>query len=396
MRELGSCSYALGIGKILQIGSNIAVKIRISAQFEPIVEGKLVLLSRLSERNVMTIETEILQVLHYHPLSNRGAIASMLVNAPSDSTMKRLLADAVSKGLIEVYGKGPATKYSLTPQAQVTMPLDIDTYFKNEMDDRTVQENFNFELIKQILPKVSLFTEEECKRLDKAQSTFRTHLEELSETDYKKEMERLGVDLSWKSSQIEGNTYSLLETERLLKERQEATGKTREEAIMLLNHKDALDFVLNVPDYLKEISVHRIEDIHSLLTKDLGVERNIRRRRVGITGTNYRPLDNEFQIREALEDSCKLINGKDNIFEKSLLALVLLSYIQAFSDGNKRTARITSNAILIANGYCPISFRTVDSIDYKKAMLIFYEQNNIAAFKKIFIEQFEFAVKTYF
>ena len=101
----------------------------------------------------------------------------MLVNAPSDSTMKRLLADAVSKGLIEVYGKGPATKYSLTPQAQVTMPLDIDTYFKNEMDDRTVQENFNFELIKQILPKVSLFTEEECKRLDKAQSTFRTHLE---------------------------------------------------------------------------------------------------------------------------------------------------------------------------------------------------------------------------
>ena len=98
---------------------------------------------------------------------------------------------------------------------------------------------------------VPLFTEEECKRLDKAQSTFRTHLEELSETDYKKEMERLGVDLSWKSSQIEGNTYSLLETERLLKERQEATGKTREEAIMLLNHKDALDFVLNVPDYLK-------------------------------------------------------------------------------------------------------------------------------------------------
>ena len=73
-----------------------------------------------------------------------------------------------------------------------------------------------------------------------------------------------------------------------------------------------------------------------------------------------------------------------------------ISYIQAFVDGNKRTARITSNAILIANGYCPISFRTVDSIDYKKAMLMFYEQNNIAAFKKIFIEQFLFAMKTYF
>ena len=60
-------------------------------------------------------------------------------------------------------------------------------------------------------------------------------------------------------------------------------------------------------------------------------------------------------------------------------------------NGNKRTARITSNAILIANGYCPLSFRSVDSIDYKKAMLIFYEQNNLYAFKQIFIDQFEFA-----
>ena len=85
-----------------------------------------------------------------------------------------------------------------------------------------------------------------------------------------------------------------------------------------------------------------------------------------------------------------------NIFEKALLTLVLLSYIQAFSDGNKRTARITSNAILIANGYCPLSFRSVDSIDYKKAMLIFYEQNNLYAFKQIFIDQFEFAVREYF
>src|SRR5690606_38576215 len=62
----------------------------------------------------------------------------------------------------------------------------------------------------------------------------------------------------------------------------------------------------------------------------------------------------------------------------------------------KRTARIVSNAILIANQYCPISFRTIDSVEYKKAMLIFYEQNNISVFKKIFMEQFRFAVKTYF
>jgi Fic family protein len=117
---------------------------------------------------------------------------------------------------------------------------------------------------------------------------------------------------------------------------------------------------------------------------------------VGISGTNYKPLDNEFQIREALQDMCDVINNKKNVFEKALLALLLISYIQPFSDGNKRTARIISNAILIQYHYCPLSFRTIDSIDYKKAMLIFYEQTNISPFKKIFINQFEFAVNTYF
>lgn len=344
----------------------------------------------------MTIDIEILQFLHYHPLANRTEIMAGLTKAPSDSTMKRLLSAAVKEGNIETAGRGPATKYKLTPQAHVTMPLDLATYFDKDIDERVVQESFNFDLIREVLPKVEIFTKEELSELFAAQKEFEKNTEGMTDLEYHKEMERLGVDLSWKSSQIEGNTYSLLETERLLKDKQTASGKTKEEAVMLLNHKDALDFVLDIPDYLKELSVHRIEDIHSILTKELEVDRNIRHRRVGITGTNYRPLDNEFQIREALEDTCTLVNGKDNVFEKALLTLVLLSYIQAFVDGNKRTARITSNAVLIANGYCPISFRTVDSIDYKKAMLMFYEQNNIAAFKKIFIEQFLFAVKTYF
>ena len=225
---------------------------------------------------------------------------------------------------------------------------------------------------------------------------FAENISKLSAAQYRKEMERLGVDLSWKSSQIEGNTYSLLETERLLLEKETAAGKSKDEAVMLLNHKDALDFILDNPDYLSELTVTKIETIHSILVKELAVDRNIRIRRVGITGTNYRPLDNEFQIREALEQMCQVVNRKENVFEKALLILLLISYIQPFDDGNKRTARIVSNALLIANNYCPLSFRTVDSIDYKKAMLLFYEQNNLSAFKQIFIEQFAFAVKTYF
>ncbi len=344
----------------------------------------------------MATETEILQYLQYHPQSGRAEISNGIATEVSDRTLKRMIAGCVEKGFVEVVGKGPATRYRLTPQAHITMPLNLDTYYSKDVDERTIQEGFNFDLIRETLPKVQLFTNDELATLHEAQEVFRQHVSEMSNIEYRKEMERLGIDLSWKSSQIEGNTYSLLETERLLKEKLTANGKTKEEAIMLLNHKDALDFILDAPDYLTELSLSRIEDIHALLTKELGVDRAFRRHRVGITGTNYRPLDNEFQIREALEDSCQLINSKSEVFEKALLALLLLSYIQPFTDGNKRTARIISNGILIANGHCPISFRTVDSIDYKKSMLIFYEQNNIASFKQIFIDQFLFAVNTYF
>ena len=243
---------------------------------------------------------------------------------------------------------------------------------------------------------VLLFTTEDLILLNGLQSKFSENTAQLSDFEYEKDMERLAIDLSWKSSQIEGNTYSLLETERLLKDKQTASGKTKDEAIMLLNHKDAIDFVVANSNYFLSLSVAKIEELHSILVKELGVDRNIRTRRVGITGTNYRPLDNEFQIREALQQTCNLINNRENIFEKALFALVLLSYIQAFSDGNKRVARITANALLIANKHCPISFRTVDAVDYKKAMLLFYEQNHISAFKQIFVHQFKFAVENYF
>lgn len=317
-------------------------------------------------------------------------------SAPNERTLKRIIADSVGCGDIVVEGKGKATRYSLSAKAQLLMPIDMATYFLEEVDERKVQESFNFDLIRGVLPQVELFTDEERQRLDAAQRKFRSNMDNLSANEYRKEMERLGVDLSWKSSQIEGNTYSLLETERLLREKQTAEGKTKEEAVMLLNHKDALDFVLDNPDYMRVLSVRRIENIHNILTKELDVDSGLRRRRVGITGTKYRPLDNEFQIREAMEDGCELINAKQSPFDKALLVLLLLSYIQPFADGNKRTARITGNALLIAWECCPLSFRTVDSIDYKKAMLMFYEQNNITAFKQMFIEQYEFAVRNYF
>lgn len=337
----------------------------------------------------------IREYLKTHPQSSSTEIFEGTGRMAAYATVRRDLARLIADGDLLVTGRGKASRYTLSPACELLSPVDVDAYFAQETDQRKIRESYNFSLL-DTLSAVPLFSRTETEYLDTLQAEFTANVAQLSAAQYRKEMERLGIDLSWKSSQIEGNTYSLLETERLLLEKETAAGKSKDEAVMLLNHKDALDFILDDPDYMRVLTVAKIENIHSILIKELNVDRNIRVRRVGITGTNYRPLDNEFQIREALNETCRLVNGRKTVFEKALLLLLLISYIQPFNDGNKRTARIVSNAVLIASGYCPLSFRTVDSIDYKKAMLLFYEQNSIAAFKRIFIEQFAFAVKTYF
>lgn len=342
------------------------------------------------------IELEIIGFIKRNGVSSSKEIFDDLTVDISYATLKRILTKLISQESIETTGKGKGTKYIISSSFDLLHPIDIDKYYEKEIDDRKIIETFSFEVITDTLSKHSVFTKGELEKLTTLQKIYESNIEELSESEYKKELDRLAIDLSWKSSQIEGNTYSLLETERLIRDRETASGKTKEEATMLLNHKDALDFIIENPDYLHPLSVAKIEDIHSILIKELAVERNLRKQRVGISGTNYRPLDNQFQILEALRSMCDLINSKENIFEKALLALVLISYIQPFMDGNKRTARIVSNAILMNDGYCPLSFRTVDSIDYKKSMLLFYEQNNISSIRDIFITQFEFAVRTYF
>ncbi|MBC8215603.1 MAG: Fic family protein [Candidatus Marinimicrobia bacterium] len=341
-------------------------------------------------------KNRILDFVKENPLLSSKEIHSGLNIDVGYSTVKRILTKLISDKLISSVGNGKARKYVLSPSYELFYPIDVNVYFEKEIDERKIKDRYNFTLIRDVIGKVKLFSDEETHQLNQLQKQYRQNVNRLTKAEYSKELERLAIDLSWKSSQIEGNTYSLLETERLLKEKETAEGKTKDDAIMLLNHKEAIDFIFENPNYMTSVTIHKIENIHSLLVKDLGIDRNIRKRKVGISGTNYQPLDNEYQIKEALRDMCKLVNHRESVFEKVFLALVLTSYIQPFSDGNKRTARIISNAILISNKYCPISFRTIDSIEYKKAMLIFYEQNNVTAIKDVFISQFEFAVKTYF
>ena len=280
-------------------------------------------------------------------------------------------------------------------QWKILREYDIDSYFSEEYLRRDIIENFNFWVFKTL--KINLFTEEEWKYLNQLHSKFIENLSKYdSQTLINKEFERIMIEFSRKSSSIEWNTYSLLSTEALLKNHIKDLTKTPEETQMILNHKDAFNEIIqNREDFLK-ISLKDIEYIHSVLTKKIWITQNIRKSPVRIAGTKYKPLDNEFQIKEAMENLVSLINSKESFFEQSFLILLLISYIQPFEDWNKRTARTLSNAILLANNSIPLSYRVIDNVEYIKATILFYEQNNISYFKKLYITQVEDAVNNFF
>lgn len=309
-------------------------------------------------------------------------------------TISRDLEKMLKFDLLERQGTaGRAVTYQLSSRYPIIKRIDVEKYFAQDVDQRKIRETFNFDIFSQLK---DIFTDAEKSKLLELNEIYRKKIKDISPDALRKEIERLNIDFSWKSSKIEGNTYSLLETEQLIKNQKEAAGHSKEEATMILNHKKALEYIGSNKDEFKAISVPKIENIHSLLVDGLNVTKNLRKTLVGITGTKYKPLDNEFQIKEALEKTCKLVNEAKDVFEKAIILMLLISYIQPFVDGNKRTSRLCGNAIFQSFDFCPLSYRSMDEGEYKKAILLFYEQNNISYFKELFLKQFEFAVENYF
>ncbi len=308
-------------------------------------------------------------------------------------TISRDLEKMLDLNLIQKKGAGRSTYYKLSVQYTTIKEIDIEKYFSVASDERKIKKTFNFDVFDQIS---NIFTDSEKEQLSSLNKIYQEKIEKIPIDVLRKETERLDIDFSWKSSKIEGNTYDLLETEQLIKNQKQAKGHSPEEAFMILNHKNTLEHIHENKKDFRLLSIQKIENIHSLLVKNLEVTRGLRKTLVRITGTNYTPIDNEFQIREALEKTCKLVNKEKNIFEKAILLMLLIAYIQPFVDGNKRTSRLSGNAILQSFNVCPLSYRSMNEIEYKKAILLFYEQNNIFYFKKLFIKQFEFAIINYF
>jgi Fic family protein len=327
--------------------------------------------------------------------SNKELTAYLAESAEKVSriTVSRDIKILLKNKYLKKIGAGRGVKYKEYNANILLRHYAADAYFKTEADQRVCRETFNFEVFRQF---GKIFTDRELKQLDLLTGEYQKNLAKIKPDIYKREIERLTIELSWKSAQIEGNTYSLLDTEELLKNHREAAGHKRAEALMLLNHKTALDYIFaHSADYQK-LTLRKIEDVHRLLVKNLGVSHGLRSSLVSIVGTKYRPLDNIQQISEAVENTTCVVNKYADPFHKSLAALALLSYIQPFADGNKRTARLIGNALLAARQACPLSYRSIDPVEYKKAMLLFYEQNSLAYFKELYLTQYEFSVKNYF
>ena len=339
----------------------------------------------------------ILDYINQHQATGRLELEKYVAsvdNKISKNTLIRDLDVLLKNGYIKKEGAARRIKYLPFQNNELLIQYDVENYFKIDSDDREIKyHQFNFDIFENLK---NIFTNDEINKLELVNNIYRAKIENLSPTLLKKEYERLLIELSWKSSQIEGNTYTLLDTEALIKNNIEARGHKKEEAIMILNHKKALNFIFDNADYFKILSLKKIEELHALLIFDLGVNKGLRKSPVGIVGTNYRPLSNQLQIKDAMEKLIDVINQTDNIIEKALITVTMISYIQPFEDGNKRTGRILANAILFANKYCPLSYRSVNEIEYKKAVIIFYENNSLNYFKDLFVNQFRFAVDKYF
>ncbi len=207
-------------------------------------------------------------------------------------------------------------------------------------------------------------------------------------TYFRQVLDRLLIDLSWNSSRLEGNTYSLLETERLLERGESAEGKGTRDTQMILNHKAAIEMLA---DQAEEIGFNRytICNLHALLSDNLLADPaacgRLRSRPVGIGGSVYHPLEVPQQIEERFNEILDKADAIEDSFEQAFFCMVHLPYLQPFEDVNKRVSRLAANIPLVKGNLCPLSFIDVPQKSYVNALLGVYELNRVEYLRDLFV-----------
>ena len=211
-------------------------------------------------------------------------------------------------------------------------------------------------------------------------------------------LDRLLIDLSWASSRLEGNTYSRLDTQNLIQFGHAAAGKDQLEAQMILNHKAAIEMLV---EHAGEIAFdrHTVQNLHALLSDNLlpdaAAGGRLRRTDVAITGSVYQPLAVPQQIEEHFDTLLAKARAIDDPFEQAFFAMVQLPYLQPFDDVNKRTSRLAANIPLIRHNLAPLSFVDVPEDLYISGTLGVYELGRVELLRDVFAWAYERSCQRY-
>lgn len=348
----------------------------------------------------------ILQILQQFP---EGANLQQIIESAKLPiglrTLQRRLEKLRDLGKVVISGKTSGARYTLVHQGGETrripsladelIPLSDEAKSIISFVSRPTQQRdpvgYNLEFLESYRPNIDQYlTNQELVQLEKMGST--TASNQPAGTYAREILHRLLIDLSWNSSRLEGNTYSLLDTERLILQGQEADNKTKAEAQMILNHKDAIEFMVSNAD---DIGFNRytLLNLHAMLANNLlpdpEAPGRLRRFGVGINGSVYTPLTMPQLIEQAFHLVLDKAAAISNPFEQAFFAMVHIPYLQPFEDVNKRVSRLAANLSLNRRNLVPLSFIDVPHDLYIKGLLGIYELNRVELLKDVFLWAYE-------
>lgn len=338
--------------------------------------------------NALDLDVIIIDLLNSKPTVNLREIAAAAgLSAISDTNrraIQRALLKLTSDDVIEAHANARARYYTLKGRDAVKPAIKSSVGYKREFLLNYIPNQSHY-LNSEI--RNELLATGQVENIVRPAGTYARQI-----------FNRLLIDLSWNSSRLEGNTYTLLETKRLIEFGESAAGKDAAEAQMILNHKDAIEYIIESADE-KKITAHEILSIHALLSNNLlgnsASSGRIREIAVGISGTIYQPLDNQHQLKEYFEIFVDKLNHIQNPFEQSFFSLVHLSYLQTFEDVNKRTSRLVSNIPFIKRNLTPLSFIDVNQSEYVKSLIDIYERNDVSKLIKLYVSAYKISVERY-
>ena len=351
--------------------------------------------------------------------ARRSDIARALKAVPQ-RTLQYRLKNLVDKGRLTQEGQGPAARYRVRTEAEqrkepvalqsasveekrqeAVVPLSAESekireYLRQPVAARK-PVGYNRRFLDSYKPNERFYLSEQ-ERVHLAKTGKPNFQAEAAGTYAKQILHRLLIDLSWNSSRLEGNTYSLLDTKRLIETGEEAQGRDQMEAQMILNHKDAINFLVNDA---ADISFNRytVLNLHGMLANNLlpdpGAAGRLRRMAVGIERSVFHPLELPQLIEECFNQVLATAEAIEDPFEQALFVMVQLPYLQPFDDVNKRVSRLSANIPFIKRNLSPLSFADVPREIYTDAMLGIYELNKVNLLKDVFIWAYERSAARY-